>query len=211
MLSISQACQNYLRIIQCLTVFTPCTGTAWCGSMSPTELTTALSNACGCTGTSCTFTVPTVANYYQGSSSGGRVSNNMLTCQDVSHGKECWYKQHLCACIPLFVLCTNIAYLNGLLSVIVVQPLHEQTQWRHCVYTRCTVRCYKVTYNIPSIIASHAVQGVIHSARVYSCAHQEVCCHIIFCIFCIFCIFLHGYHFLNLPMLAIVPCISIDV
>ena len=88
-LSISQSCQNYLRILQCLTVYPPCTGSAWCGSMSPTELMTAVNNTCGCTATSCSFPVPTEINYYQGSSSGGRVSNNMLTCQDVTLGKEC--------------------------------------------------------------------------------------------------------------------------
>ena len=88
-LSISQACQNYRRFIQCLIMYRPCTGTAWCGSMSLTELTTALNNACDCTGTSCTVTAPPLINYYQGSSSGGRVKSNMLTCQDVSVGKEC--------------------------------------------------------------------------------------------------------------------------
>ena len=86
---LSQSCQNYLRIIQCLTAYTPCTGTAWCGSMSSSQLTTALSNACGCTGTSCSLSIPTLTNYYQGSSSGGRVNNDMLTCQDVTLGKKC--------------------------------------------------------------------------------------------------------------------------
>ena len=213
--SISQACQNYLHFIQCLTVYLPCPGTAWCGSMSPTELTTALNNACGCTGTSCTFPVPTLINYYQGSSSGGRVNNDMLTCQDVSVGKECWYnyKQHLCAYIPLFVLpFDNIAYLHGLLSVTVVQPDINRHNGTMHVCTRTyplhSEVIYKVTY-IPSIIASH---GVMHI--VYLCTHQEVCCcmHFKFCgIYILWIFHIHGYHVLKLLMLPIVSCVSIDV
>ena len=52
--SISQACLNYLRLTQCLSLYTPCRGTAWCGSMSETELTDAVSTACGCSGSTCT-------------------------------------------------------------------------------------------------------------------------------------------------------------
>ena len=105
-LSASQSCQNYLRTFQCLSLYPPCTGTAWCGSMSSSELTTALNNACGCTSGTCTFAVPTVANYYQGSSSGGRVNNNMLTCQDVTLGEKC--RKQICAfpclCCLLIIL-----------------------------------------------------------------------------------------------------------
>ena len=50
---ISQACLNYARIIQCLSVYSPCSGTAWCGSMSLTELTDAVNTACGCSGSTC--------------------------------------------------------------------------------------------------------------------------------------------------------------
>ena len=87
--NISQDCLNYLRFTQCLSVSTPCSGTAWCGSMSDTELTEALNSACGCSGSSCTVggrSVATIRNYYQGSSSTGRVNNGALYCQDVTVG-----------------------------------------------------------------------------------------------------------------------------
>ena len=75
---ISQACLNYLRLTQCLSVYTPCSGTAWCGSMSDTELTDAVSTACGCSGSTCTLggtSVATIRTYYQGSSSTGQVGS----------------------------------------------------------------------------------------------------------------------------------------
>ena len=91
--SISETCQDYLRIAQCLSVYTPCNGTAWCGSMSPDDLTAAINSACDCSatiGTTCTIgPPPPITNYYQGSSSTGRVGSAMLTCQDVTVGKRC--------------------------------------------------------------------------------------------------------------------------
>ena len=48
----SEACQNYVRITQCLT-YVPCPGIAWCGSMSPDDLTAALRTACGYGDTRC--------------------------------------------------------------------------------------------------------------------------------------------------------------
>ena len=78
----SEACQNYIRIIQCLT-YTPCSGTAWCGSMSPDDLTAALTTACTVGGKQATLT----PNYYQGSSSTGTVGSAMLACQDVNLSK----------------------------------------------------------------------------------------------------------------------------
>ena len=97
--SISQACLNYIRFIQCLSLYTPCSGTAWCGSMSETELTDAVSTACGCSGRSCTiggFSVATIRNYYQGSSSTGQVGS-ALSCQDVTLGELEVYSM-TCAC-----------------------------------------------------------------------------------------------------------------
>ena len=88
---ISQNCLNYLRFTQCLSLYSPCSGTAWCGSMSGTELTDALDSACGCSGSSCTVggrSVATILNYYQGSSSTGGVNNGTLSCQDVTVGKR---------------------------------------------------------------------------------------------------------------------------
>ena len=87
---ISQDCLNYLRLTQCLSVYTPCSGTAWCGSMSDTELTEAVSTAYGCSGSSCTLggtSVATIRTYYQGSSSTGQVGSAMLACQDVTLGE----------------------------------------------------------------------------------------------------------------------------
>ena len=97
---ISQDCLNYLRLTQCLSVYTPCSGTAWCGSMSETELTEAVSTACGCSGSTCTLggtQVATFRNYYQGSSSTGQVGSAMLACQDVTLGE---LEVHImtCAC-----------------------------------------------------------------------------------------------------------------
>ena len=97
--SISQACLNYVRFIQCLSRYTPCSGTAWCGSMSETELTDAVSTACGCSGRSCTlggFSVATIRNY-QGSSSTGQVGSAMLACQNVTLGELEVYIM-TCAC-----------------------------------------------------------------------------------------------------------------
>ena len=85
--SVSQDCLNYARLIQCLSVYTPCSGTAWCGSMSETELTDAVNTACGCSGSTCPILasgqVATIRNYYQGSSSTGQVGAS-LSCQDVT-------------------------------------------------------------------------------------------------------------------------------
>lgn len=80
----SAACQNYIRITQCL-AYVPCSGTAWCGSMSPDDLTAALTTACATGGSQVTVT----NNYYQGSSSTGQVGsgNAMLACQDVTLSK----------------------------------------------------------------------------------------------------------------------------
>ena len=97
--SISQTCLNYIRFIQCLSLYTPCSGTAWCGSMSETELTDAVSTACGCSGSSCTLgglSVATISNYYQGSSSTGQVGS-ALSCQDVTLGELEVYSMP-CAC-----------------------------------------------------------------------------------------------------------------
>ena len=97
---ISQACLNYARIIQCLSVYSPCSGTAWCGSMSLTELTDAVNTACGCSGSTCPIPggtqVATIRNYYQGSSSTGQVGAS-LSCQDVTLGE---LEVHImtCAC-----------------------------------------------------------------------------------------------------------------
>ena len=79
---LSEACQNYIRIIQCL-AYAPCSGTAWCGSMSPDDLTAALTTACGSGGSQ----VPLTNNYYQGSSSTGLVGSARLACQDVTLSK----------------------------------------------------------------------------------------------------------------------------
>ena len=88
---ISQACLNYLRLTQCLSLYTPCSGTAWCGSMSLSELTDAVNTACGCSGSTCPTLggsqVATIRNYYQGSSSTGQVGSAMLSCQDVTLGE----------------------------------------------------------------------------------------------------------------------------
>ena len=84
---ISQDCLNYARVIQCLSLYTPCSGTAWCGSMSLIELTDAVNTACGCSGSTCPILasgqVATIRNYYQGSSSTGQVGAS-LSCQDVT-------------------------------------------------------------------------------------------------------------------------------
>ena len=88
--SISQDCLNYARLVQCLSLYSPCSGTAWCGSMSETELTDAVSTACGCSGSSCTvggISVATIRTYYQGSSSTGQVGSARLSCQDVTLGE----------------------------------------------------------------------------------------------------------------------------
>ena len=74
----SEACNNYLRIILCLG-YAPCSGTAWCGSMSPDDLAAAFTTACGSGGSPATLT----NNYYQGSSSTGQVGTS-LACQDVT-------------------------------------------------------------------------------------------------------------------------------
>ena len=95
--SVSQDCLNYARLIQCLSVYTPCSGTAWCGSMSETELTDAVNTACGCSGSTCTLggtQVATIRNYYQGSSSTGQVGAS-LSCQDVTLGE---LEVHIMAC-----------------------------------------------------------------------------------------------------------------
>ena len=97
---ISQACLNYLRLTQCLSLYTPCSGSAWCGSMSETELTDALNSACGCSGSTCTLggiPVVPISNYYQGSSSTGQVGSAMLSCQDVTLGELEVYIM-TCAC-----------------------------------------------------------------------------------------------------------------
>ena len=99
--SISQACLNYLRLTQCLSLYTPCSGTAWCGSMSLSELTDAVNTACGCSGSTCPTLggsqVATIRNYYQGSSSTGQVGSAMLSCQDVTLGELEVYIM-TCAC-----------------------------------------------------------------------------------------------------------------
>ena len=78
----SEACQNYFRITQCLT-YVPCPGTAWCGSMSPDDLTAAFRMACTGDGNQSTLT----NNYHHGSSSTGPVGRAMLACQDVNLSK----------------------------------------------------------------------------------------------------------------------------
>ena len=110
LLPISQDCLNYLRFTQCLSEFTPCDGTAWCGSMSDTELREALSSACGCSGISCTVggrSVATILNYYQGSSSTGQVNNETLYCQDVTVGKR-----YNIVCTDIYMYCICTAYKN---------------------------------------------------------------------------------------------------
>ena len=86
--SFSEKCQNYIRITQCL-LYAPCSGTAWCGSISQDDFTAALGSACGC-GNACTVNGShiTVTNYYQGSSSTGPVGSARLSCQDVNLGKR---------------------------------------------------------------------------------------------------------------------------
>lgn len=88
---ISQACLNYARLIQCISLYTPCSGTAWCGSMSETELTDAFNTACDCSGSTCPAlgagAAATIRNYYQGNSSTGQVGSAMLSCQDVTLGE----------------------------------------------------------------------------------------------------------------------------
>ena len=108
--NISQDCLNYLRLTQCLSVYIPCSGTAWCGSMSDTELTEAVSTACGCSGSSCTVggrSVATILNYYQGSSSTGQVNNKTLYCQDVTVGKR-----YNIVCTDIYMYCICTAYKN---------------------------------------------------------------------------------------------------
>ena len=96
---ISKTCQNYLHIAQCLSLYSPCNGSAWCGSVSLDDLTAAICTACQWNNTIDSATicsigtltnVPTIRNYCQGSSSTGWVDSAMLTCQDVAVGKR-WH------------------------------------------------------------------------------------------------------------------------
>ena len=77
---ISKTYQNYLRIAQCLSMYSPCNGSAWCGSVSPDDLMNAIRTACQCNNTIdstaiCSIgtltNVPPITDYYQGSSSTG--------------------------------------------------------------------------------------------------------------------------------------------
>ena len=98
---ISEACQSYLRLSQCLLRrYSPCSGYAWCGSVSRNDLTTAIRTACGCNSTIdetsiCRIggltDVPPLSNYYQGSSSTGSVGS-ALACLDVNIGKSCRHR-----------------------------------------------------------------------------------------------------------------------
>jgi len=128
LLPISQDCLNYLRFTRCLSVFTPCSGTAWCGSMNGTELTEALNSACGCSGSSCTvggLPVATFRNYYQGSSSTGQVNNGTLYCQDVTVGKRY-------TCTDIYMYCNVIKMYKA--NHCAVSPVAIRTlQYSCCI------------------------------------------------------------------------------
>ena len=82
-----------------LSMYTPCNESAWCAPVSRTNLTTALDRACECDGPICiTWFIPTIRNYYQGSSSTGLVGSAMLTCQDVAVGKR-WHLHWHPSCV----------------------------------------------------------------------------------------------------------------
>ena len=50
-----QDCQDYSLFIWCITSYSPCSGSAWCGANSRDELRSAVSSACiRNTGDSCT-------------------------------------------------------------------------------------------------------------------------------------------------------------
>ena len=97
--AITEACLNQVRIARCLSVYTPCNGSAWCAPVSQTSLSTALLRACDCDGPTCTlWDIPTISNYYKGSSSTGPVGSAMLTCQDVTVGKR-WHLHWHPSCV----------------------------------------------------------------------------------------------------------------
>ena len=92
-----QNCLNYLLHIGCMTAYSPCPGTAWCGSNSEDDLRSAVASACMCNNPdSCIVNGLNVSrvidnlvvNYYQGRSTGGSVGVNNATCQDVTVGKR---------------------------------------------------------------------------------------------------------------------------
>lgn len=94
----NQNCQNLVRLIRCIQLFSPCYGTAWCGSRSKDALKTAVTSACGCiSAESCivgtlhvSTTIDNLSSYYKGNSSTGPVGvSNNTVCQDVSSGKRC--------------------------------------------------------------------------------------------------------------------------
>ena len=92
-----QNCLNHILLIGCMTAYSPCPGTAWCGSNSEDALRSAVASACMCNNPdSCTINGLNVSsvidnlvvNYYQGRSTGGSVGVNNATCQDVTVGKR---------------------------------------------------------------------------------------------------------------------------
>ena len=90
----SQNCVNHLLSILCVSSFSPCTGSAWCGPNSKDALKNAVANACMCDNAdSCVINGYNVslaidsANYYEGSSMTGAIGNSNVTCQDVTVGK----------------------------------------------------------------------------------------------------------------------------
>ena len=93
-----QNCRNHLLLVGCVSVYPPCTGSAWCGSNSEDALRSAVASACMCNSPdSCNFNgfniLSVIDNfipfYYQGSSTTGTVGSDNAMCQDVTVGKTC--------------------------------------------------------------------------------------------------------------------------
>lgn len=93
----SQNCQNYLLLLGCTSAFSPCSGSAWCGSNSKDALKNAVADACMCNnadscvinGLNVSAVIDSQPNYFEGSSITGAVGNSGVTCQDVTVGKWC--------------------------------------------------------------------------------------------------------------------------
>lgn len=134
-------CQNLVRLIRCIQLFTPCPGTVWCGSSSKDALKTVFANACGCINAeSCIIgtlhvstTIDLLSYYYEGNSTTGPVGlNNNTVCQDVTSGEKCaWLRavsnghimcMHTCTCAVTghFMKCTALASYIQLVLLITI-------------------------------------------------------------------------------------------
>ena len=101
-----QDCQDYSLFIWCITSYSRCPASAWCGANSRDELRSAVSSACRCNrADSCVVNLnngsmvtaedglialinTTLPNYYVGSSSTGPVGDSNAVCQDVTGKRQ---------------------------------------------------------------------------------------------------------------------------